>query len=101
MVFMPYYLQFSLHLPQSLPRWASKETDELEKQFQIDSEKGFNADEIESRLEQYGPKQLVAKIERSDCGLFFDQFKSINIWILNHWVSRMTKNLNRPSRMNP
>lgn len=61
--------------------WHQKNVDEVMKDINS-SHKGLSLDEVQKRLEEYGPNELKEKKKKSPFMMFIDQFKDFMILIL-------------------
>ena len=62
--------------------WHSIDVDAALKELGVDSRAGLAPDEVSTRLDQYGPNELVHEEKTSPWALFLSQFKNILIVIL-------------------
>jgi P-type Ca2+ transporter type 2C len=62
--------------------WWALEIADIEKALGVDASKGLSLNEVESRLDKYGPNQLKEKKEINPIAIFIDQFNDFIIWVL-------------------
>lgn len=62
--------------------WFSMSQEEVLQELQVGAAKGLTADEITSRLEQYGANKLKGKPKKSMIALFFSQLRDMLIYVL-------------------
>jgi Ca2+-transporting ATPase len=62
--------------------WHSMDVAQVLQELKVDPKHGLTADEVQSRLTQYGHNELTQEEKASPLQLFFNQFKNILIIIL-------------------
>lgn len=62
--------------------WFSKSSDETLNELAVNPAVGLSSDEVNSRLEKYGPNKLKGKPKKSLISLFFAQLKDMLIYVL-------------------
>ncbi|MBP1990487.1 calcium-translocating P-type ATPase, PMCA-type [Paenibacillus eucommiae] len=62
--------------------WFSKTQNEALQELQVDPAVGLKTEEVQSRLERYGPNRLKGKPKKSLISLFFEQLKDMLIYVL-------------------
>lgn len=72
--------------PVSLPdvnvAWHSLDIDKTLEQLQVDRQAGLSAQQVDSRLQQFGPNELEEAGGRSSLAILIDQFKNIMLIML-------------------
>ncbi|MBP8303459.1 MAG: hypothetical protein KBE04_04955, partial [Phycisphaerae bacterium] len=56
--------------------------DDLARSLQTHPSEGLTSQEVQTRLQQYGPNQLRGTPGRSPLSIFLSQFKSFIVWVL-------------------
>ena len=69
-------------LPNPVTVWHSLEVDKTLQQLNSDRNAGLTAQEVQQRLQQYGPNELQETAGRSPLTIFLDQFKNIMLLML-------------------
>lgn len=62
--------------------WFNKKTEDVLKEFSVNSITGLSSKEADARLEKYGPNKLASKKKKSLFQLFISQLKDVMIYIL-------------------
>lgn len=62
--------------------WFTKKVEEVEKELDVNSEKGLSLEEVKVRQEKYGLNELKAKKKKSLMQKFLEQFKDFSIIVL-------------------
>ena len=62
--------------------WFNKTMEEVQKEFETDSQKGLSTKEVEKRKEKYGLNELKAKKKKTLLQKFIEQFKDFSIIVL-------------------
>lgn len=65
-----------------LKNWWLQSEQEVIRNLNTDSHRGLSRSEAQTRLQEYGPNQLVEPQKVSAFHVFFDQFSSFIVWIL-------------------
>ncbi|RAL26102.1 calcium-translocating P-type ATPase, SERCA-type [Thermoflavimicrobium daqui] len=63
-------------------RWVDWEAEKVTSHFHVDPTLGLNEKEVEARLKEVGPNQLVEGEKTSYLSVFIAQFKDFMVWVL-------------------
>lgn len=69
-------------LPNPEPVWYTLEVDKTLQLLNSDREAGLNSQEVQQRLQEYGPNELQEAAGRSPLTILWDQFKNIMLLML-------------------